>query len=143
MKDHSRYIIVIDTDQFAGNFVRELCGWTTGQYGYGGDHIGSFESMMYAREEDDTTLMLFSNMEHTPDDKGNLYPCRIWESPNGQMNSVALFFESRPTEQQIAIIKRRCGTFNNRSKKIFDTDVENFVGFRLVEAKIVYITENI
>lgn len=29
----SKYILVADTNQYAGNFERELCAYITGQYG--------------------------------------------------------------------------------------------------------------
>ena len=76
------YTFVIDTDQYAGNFERELCAYLTGIVGECG--VGS-EFKDIARKEipEDLQEELDKIIAHVPDDEhGCSRPVIIWQSEN-------------------------------------------------------------
>lgn len=94
----------------------------------------------------------FDNIQHVPDDHGCHRPTSCWMEPkSGQYNAVAIFFETRPTQEQIDFIKERVKTFDHAYKtkgRMAEFNKNNpeikILGFRLekFESKPV-VTENI
>ena len=146
------YIFVVDTDQYSGNFEREMCAAVTGKVGE--CEVGNELAIKYCKENnigDDDEYN-----EHVilmPDDHGSMRPCSIWTTPgwvnngNGKhlrdntsqakglktkypaYNSVAIFMDRKPTPSEIEDMKVRAFAFamaQTNSRKI------NIEGFRLI-----------
>jgi len=129
-----RWIFVIDTNEYAGNFERDLCAYITGQTG-DCDVGKEYSKMFYEKYSDE----LFDGcIISEPDDHGCYRPCSIWMTKDIQKyNSVAIFFASEPTDEQMNIMKQRSIEFPKEDYKWdFDKgylkDVE-VLGFRLIE----------
>jgi hypothetical protein len=101
------YVIIVRTNQYAGNFERELCAHLTGIIGeceVGDDYVDEFITAIF-----ETTIA------QIPDDNCCRRPvslggCIKTEGYNG--NDVVIWFDGKPTDEQIQIIKERSETFN-------------------------------
>lgn len=126
---NTRFVFVIDTDQYAGNFERDMCAYCTG-------HIGDCEvGDDYAKRYFDHETEAFENIEQRNDNDSCRRPCSIYPTPGtGHHNSVAIFFYEKPTAKQVELIKRRAGAFNEARKKLdkFARDEIAITGFRIV-----------
>lgn len=145
------WVFVIDTDQYAGNFEREMCAYCTGMIG----QCGVGEEMMELFKEDfkleankydeDNPFMDYIDIWVMNDD-GCGRPTSIWRSPSGDgCNSVAIFFEQEPTEELIKIMKERAQSFvkdRPDAKEHRTTNPFKILGFRLLK-QVVTITETI
>ena len=138
MFDIPKFIFVIDTTDYAGNFERELCAYVTGQIG---DCGAGHDLREVALEEQPRLDEIFEDtVKQYHDDHGCWRPCQIWPNKKGKYNSVAIFFFERPTEEQIEIIKVRAAKFVKeiKSKYIDMSQIKKILGFRLIESTVVY-----
>ncbi len=122
------YIFVIDTEQYSGNFEREMCAYCTGRYGQ--CEVGREESKIFEDEVGDPYELFDFIIERSDDDNGCMRPVSIWPTPNveeGQVHylSVAIFMEKEPTKEQSDLIK-------NRSIKYAEKHNIHVTGFRLI-----------
>lgn len=79
------YVFIIDTEQYSGNFEREMCAYITGKVGECG--VGGKRKAEYQLEETED----FENVIQEADDRGCYRPCAIWPTPgwfNHGMGSV-------------------------------------------------------
>lgn len=101
------YVFLIKTDSYAGNFERPMCSYATGQYGDCG--VGDKEAVMFEKEcpgnFDFEDLILMVTDEH-----GCYRPASIWEYDNN-CETVAIFFNDRPTDGQLLLIRQRAMKF--------------------------------
>lgn len=76
-----KYIFVIDTDKYAGNFEREMCACLTGQIGQ--CEVGIEESIKFRKEVGEDMYELMDEIvEQRPDaDHGWFRPCGIYPTP--------------------------------------------------------------
>lgn len=133
-----KYIFVIDTDQYAGNFEREMCACCTGQTGECG--VGEEESKKFKAEvgEDKWELMM-ELVEQRPDDHGCHRPTSLWRtpiylSPKRQHHSVAIFFYDMPSEDIIAMMTERAKLFIKGKERIFHRPrTMKILNFRLLK----------
>jgi len=124
---------IVDTDQYAGNFERELVAHMTGQIGE--CEVG--EEMV----DDKIAEKFVHNILGVVDDHGCHRPASIYENSMGEYNSVIAYFTEKPSPEQIAIMKERAATFNEAYVKLNSFYSEypdqwegfNILGFRLVE----------
>jgi len=182
------FIFVIDTEQYAGNFEREMCAYMTGQYGECG--VGDDMARLFEQETDWPENLFDSITEQVPDEHGCCRPAKIWPTPgwfnNGMgghyredqkqdqqaledrnaeyrkqgeqypkikadwesrcndplvkhpcYNSVAIFFNKRPPDQLIELMKIRAKEFALKKPsrmREFMPDI-TITGFRLLEEK--------
>lgn len=143
------WVFIIDTDQYAGNFEREMCAYCTGMIGQ--CEVG--EAMLPFFEKDfeiDPDKFYEDNpfMEYVDiwvmDDHGCGRPASIWNGPSGGCNSVAIFFQQEPTEELIKIMKERSSDFakNRPDQKEYQKSSKpmNILGFRMLK-QVVTTTE--
>jgi len=127
----SGFGLVIKTSEYTGNFEREMCAFLTG-------HVGECEV------GNDLTRVLpnkpdFENLQQVPDEHGCHRPVSLDEI---DPNNLIIFFESKPTQEQIDWIKEhaqeydtirrtkgRMAQFYKDAKKI------EVLGFGLIEYK--------
>ena len=150
MKPSTKYIFVIDTEQYAGNFERDLCAWITGCVGE--CEVGE----EYAKKVPPEVVAKFEDiLEHRPDEHGVCRPCEIWETPgwynDGKGNhfkgegeypaylSVAIFLHKIPAMETLETMRRRANAFNEARKEIeeaWNNSPITITQFRLLEEKI-------
>lgn len=125
------YAFVIDTNSYTGNFERAMTAHLTGVIG----ECGVGEEFVEELPID------FENVMQVSDDGGCYRPTSIWKSKkSNKYESVAIFFEERPTTEQIEFMKERVKTFDHARKNSgrmsqFDKDSPEIkiLGFRLIE----------
>jgi len=124
-----RFIFVIETDKYAGNFERQMCGYLTGKFGECG--VGEEEAREFLEDRglraEDSPFDDF--VESVPDEDGGCRrPCSTWGRDN---KSVAIFFYERPTDELISIMRERAKMFGERENlKIKD--------FKLLKKQTTY-----
>ena len=123
------FVFVIDTNQYAGNFEREMCAHLTGVIGeceVGEEYV-----------DKNITKMFDEDIQQCGDDHGCYRPCEIVSNEDRKSQSVGIFFNKKPTEEQIETMKSRSYTFNKKRKELESynrnsPDIE-ILGFRLLE----------
>lgn len=121
------YVFVVDTDQYSGNFERPMVAFMTGAVGE--CEVGNTEQELF--EENGEFVELADKTSSQPDEDGCYRPAAIWTTPgryndgNGKhydgepkergrfpaYESVAVFFDERPTAEEIEFMKRRAAQF--------------------------------
>jgi hypothetical protein len=125
----ANYSIIIKTNQYAGNFERELCAHLTGI-------VGECEVGHEYVDEEITTI--FEQSIATPaDDNGTRRPVGLGSRNEGATgNDVVIYFDSEPTKEQVQIIKERLLTFTTYHP-VFCLE---FTGLELIEYQRTFIT---
>jgi hypothetical protein len=125
----ANYSIIIKTNQYAGNFERELCAHLTGI-------VGECEVGHEYADEEITTI--FEQSIATPaDDNGTRRPVGLGSRNEGATgNDVVIYFDSEPTKEQVQIIKERLLTFTTYHP-VFCLE---FTGLELIEYQRTFIT---
>lgn len=125
----SNYSIVIKTNQYAGNFERELCAHLTGIVG---------ECEVGKEYVDEEITEIFEQSIDTPaDDNGTRRPVGLGSQNEGATShDVVIYFDSEPTKEQVQVIKERLLTFKPSDW------VKNlkFEGIELIEYQRTFIT---
>jgi len=107
-----QYILVIDTDSYAGNFEREMTAYCTGEVGECG--VGEEEAEIFQEE---TGENFSAKIESRPDEEdGCQRPCEIWKNGAGPYNSVAIFFSRKPSKKDVLFIKSRADKYGELNK---------------------------
>jgi len=123
------FLFLVDTNDYAGNFEREMVAFMTGRVGECGAGEKQAEQAEQALElHPDEQDWLETYVTSGPDDHGCSRPASIWASPDDQMNTVALLLGAAPPANVVAFLKQRAALFTN------DTPGRalEVVGFRLV-----------
>jgi len=141
-----KYIFVIDTRNYSGNFERAMTAYCTGRYGECG--VDDDQSLIFTKEVGSPDEY-FSEVYDTPDEHGCYRPTVIYSTPgwyndgHGGMFkdnqqevdniarfpaylSVAIFFSDQPTAEQMTMIIER-------SKKYAKSNNINITGFRVLK----------
>ena len=118
------YVVIIDTDKYAGNFEREMCAFITGQIGECG--VGDVEQSTALNELDSESIEWFQdNVAQMGDEHGCARPATIHATPGRPAyNSVGIYLYSRLPVNITNVIKKRATEF----AKGKDIEIE---GFRL------------
>lgn len=129
------YQFIIDTDSYAGNFERELCGYCTGHWD--NETHGGVQSAMFKEEVGDPDEY-FENVAYTTIEDAS-YPfiscvTIVNEPTTKQCNSVAIFFDEKPTKKQIELMKQRAERYASEGKDILGRPLEfKVIGYRLIQ----------
>lgn len=138
----TKYKFIVDTNSYAGNFERELCGYITGHWDnetHGGAQAAKFAEETGEINPFDDYIGLITN-EH-----GLQTPVSLEDTPTElgaktRMGSVGIHFDKRPTPELIQLMKDRAYKFE-RKGLIFDRPVKlKVLSFRL-QKRIVEIVE--
>lgn len=139
--DGKTWLFVIDTNEYAGNFERELAAYITGQCG---ETRGEDEAAIGTREIDTESFTWFTEHIITSSDGehgteiGHVYQT----SPNQNNNSVAIEF-SKPIPTGIRVLMiERAQAYKSLPKQYEWDKRPNISGFRLFvqEAKTTEIS---
>ena len=147
-------IFVVHTDSYSGNFERDLCAYITGQIGECG--VGDDMARDFIEDEGDETAELFGEIVNQVQDENGIWrPCEIYPTP-GRLNngmgknfdakegeigypayeSVAIYFNQRPSDEQILLMKARTAkyTVNKYNRESYHANREPLIvkGFELI-----------
>lgn len=103
------YLFVIDTNAYAGNFEREIGGYCTGCVG--DCKVGGKEAGLFVEKYGEELQEVFENIiSRKPDEHGCCRPVDILGYGEDN-NSIVIYFQERPTKEQIALMKERAIEF--------------------------------
>lgn len=116
----STHGVIIDTDTYAGSFARELGAFILGVRAWdgAGDNIALWVHSNNAGKYKVPTQLRDLESDWVMEDNGVERPVGIVETPgtsNHQKNSVVLFFDERPSDEQVKAIEARAQMFFNPS----------------------------
>lgn len=97
------YVFIIDTNQYAGNFERDMCAFCTGQIGDCGVGEEGKDDFLDKVGQDMFELM-DKLVEHNPDEHGTCRPCAIEPTPGFFNNGLG--GEFKDGQEKDALIAR-------------------------------------
>ena len=118
-----KYIFVIDTDSYAGNFEREMTAYVIGEVG----ECGVGEKYASAFDEEVHPVDLEDISEYRIDYRGFRRPTSKYLSADGNYNSVAIFLNGMLDDETIDYMKLRARKYLN----IRGHDIK-ITGFRMI-----------
>jgi len=133
------YVFVIDTSHYAGNFEREMCAFMTGILGASGvgeeEAVRFFEDLGLTSREDQILNNPFADLViQIPRDSECCHsPCSVW---GNEINSVAIFFDERPPDELLAMMRERARQFCEGKRIAIHS-------FRLIRKQSTYTEENV
>lgn len=103
IRPETKWIFVIDTEQYAGNFERPMCAYCTGVVGE--CEVGAEEADLYREEVDHDLFNDGMALEQRPDDSDHpcRRPCAIWPTPRWFNNGRGGHFRDDPAEEADAL----------------------------------------
>jgi hypothetical protein len=104
------YAILIKTDSYAGNFEREMCAHVTGHIGECGVGDEYVDESIAEKFEDYIT--------QESDETGCYRPAALGYDLGGSSDDVVIWFNQKPTQEHIDIIKERLKTYNEVAKEL-------------------------
>jgi hypothetical protein len=116
---HPIYVVVIDTNQYSGNFEREMGMYITGQaLAYIGGGSAWYRELAEKELEPEADGFLpFEDrlMNFVGDDLEHCWPRYVYmvTDVNDEHNSVGLYFRERPPESVLKVVKERAEKFCN------------------------------
>ena len=157
-----KWIFVIDTDSYAGNFERDMCAYITGVTGECGVG-GNFAEIYFDDTGEKKFRSKFEDLLEQRSDGNCRRPCSIWETKGWFNNgfgkffkgkgkypahmSVAIFFVNKPTEEIIDFMKKRANIFAEAKRRFGETWDKKFKlkigGFRLIKETITFEEVNV
>jgi len=139
--NETKYLFIIDTDKYAGNFEREMCAFATGHVG--DCDVGSEQREVFEQEteEQDVDEDILGDLEefiiHEPDEHGCCRPVTITFSPDRkEVNGVGIFFSYRPRREVMEFIVERAKRYASEGHGRFESAKGMTVtGSRLLKIK--------
>lgn len=134
------FIFVIDTDQYAGNFERDMCAWITGRIGE--CEVGREFAELASKELSKETDRWFDMNSIRLCDDGCWRPCSTFRTPGKKGDlSVAIFFDKMPPPNIIEEMKVRAHSFS--PMKSWTPAKINITGFRMIKQRLISEEETI
>lgn len=99
------FVFVVKTNSYAGNFERQMCSYITGEYGE--CEVGDKEAEIF-KAECPNNYRFKDSVISFPDEHGCWRPATMW---GHKCNDVAIFFETKPTETQLTLMRNRARKF--------------------------------
>lgn len=150
MIEYVEYLLIVDTNLYAGNFEREMTAFATGVLGeceVGDSMLEDFFEAAAAfgygvdPDELDAISPFEDLMKQKPDGEGCNRPCSI-SMQHGQHNSVEMYMEQRPSERDLAFITERIRAFPAViANQQFGTKGLKILGIKLISRTIVTTDE--
>ncbi len=96
------HLFVIDTEQYAGNFERQLCAWCTGQVGECG--VGDSEAEDFRAAHPEVAAALQGLVRHFDrDGSGCKRPACLVATPGWLNNGMGFHFKDTPAQRKKAL----------------------------------------
>ena len=129
------FAFVVDTKNYAGNFEREMTAFLTG-------HIGECE-VGDGMPKPQVSDGFFDNVMDVADDNGTYRPTTCFPLSGTQdYHGVAIFFDGKPSDEQVVFMKTRVKEFpevfktTGRMAEFHKNDpLIEITGFRIIEFK--------
>lgn len=117
MGQRAKFAVLVKTNQYAGNFEREMCAHLTG-------HVGECEvGKEYV--EDEIKELFKSIIGNESDDNGCYRPVALGcDIEGGTSDDVVIFFNEKPTQKHLDTIKERIPDFVNGQKDMIIGGIE-------------------
>jgi hypothetical protein len=162
MSDETQYTLCIDTEQYAGNFEREMTAWVCGLANCEG-RVDVLRVAKLAREEIPESVQDWFE-EHTRaggeyNDCCGIVPTPGWfndgsghhfkEGQNTKCwrkhkwpayQSVGIYLDAKPPEEVLAVVRERAASYNEACPHSMSHEHITITGFRLVTEKTTTIT---
>lgn len=108
------YVLIIDTDQYAGNFEREMCGFLTGTYDEDRSH-GCYDANRTKEEFPEFVERFVKKKTTLAHDEYGEVGNTIATTKEAPLiyNSVAIFFEKELTALEMDFIRVRAPKFRD------------------------------
>jgi len=104
---NKRYLFIINTDKYAGNFEREMCAYSTGQIG--DCEVGHRQADDFLDEYGEDVVNEFGDkIMQVADEHGCYRPCEIYNNnieTNNEYHAVCISFNQPPTSHMIHIMR--------------------------------------
>lgn len=135
-RNPTEYQVRVYTDEYAGNFGRELCAWMTGSVGqcnvgHAALHLVQQTGAAIARMELPANPIPTRHVSH----EGNYKPMALGHST---MN-IVIYFEAEPSAEDMSILWERAQSFNKSPTRVGKTPVK----IDKIELEVVTITTEI
>lgn len=134
---HFKYALIVETDQYTGNFERELCAYATGSYGECevGEQLAALANEEFIKlgyDQYDISSYTYNVM----DDRGCSRPVSIWNAAgNLGYTDLAIFLDYPFTPAIFELVKSRIEEFaaksRERAKKKIDWRDETDAEYRV------------
>lgn len=159
MKPEQTYLFVVDTNEYSGNFERELTAYCTGCVGDCGVGDDAAEDFQLLHSDIGEEIAVIISRE--PDDEdGCLRPATIWPTPGWSNNgngkhtrvsspdkvkfpaymSVGIWFTEVPSSPMITLIKERAEKFFG---EYYTRGKVTIAGYRLIKKLTTYTEETV
>ena len=109
------FVFVVDTDQYAGNFERELCAFVTGHIGECG--VGAEEAEEFRKDHLENPFE--KAILHYPDEHGCSRPVSIWSTPGRFNDGMGGHFDLDQQEEANAHYHQACLDQGEHVKKVY------------------------
>ena len=153
MEGKEELVFVIDTNQYAGNFEREMCSYLTGVEDYRGEIYAKLAKKEiagnvkgYWKTAGYPLVYLVQERAYDDGDCPRYTHVQIWLSPDGKYNSVAIHISRELSVEEIKLLADRARKFTTLGKRIESgryipgKDMK-ILGFRIVTIKTSYEEE--
>jgi hypothetical protein len=108
------WVFIVDTNQRAGNFVAALCAYCTGvvddSFKENSDLV-LFRALYLEQHGPEPMPGVYREFRHWKCPSLSALPYGVWLSANGDYNSAAIYFSSRPAEEDLTILRQRVRDF--------------------------------
>lgn len=127
--DGKTWLFVIDTDEYAGNFERELAAYVTGQCG---ETHGEDEAALGTREIDIGSYTWFvENIITSSDGEHGMEIGHVYQTSPNQNNSVAIEFSTPVPSEIRTLMVERAQAYKSLPKQYEWVKRPNISDFRL------------
>jgi hypothetical protein len=110
------FVLVIETNKYAGNFEREMCAFVTVQIGECG--VGDKIASKVENELPDFYERMDEIIGSQYDDNGCSRPTSGAINKNGEYNNVEIYFNEMPNDSDMIIIRKRINEFRIKTLEI-------------------------
>ena len=137
----NKWTFIIDTDDYSGNFHREMSGYIVGHID---DGHGSKESATFMAECDEemqdriSEILDFRSLEH--DNCGYIAHNDICLTSSDKYQGVAIFLIERPSDDLLDFMMDRAKKFSARPKEKWSHH-PGILGFRLIREETIFHEE--
>lgn len=138
--DLPRFVFIIDTNDYAGNFARQMTAYLTGEIGE--CEVGDGMAKLFEEEVGKGEYGFYESVTQQPDEHGCFRPTSPMMTPGtDEHNSVGIFFNEKPSGEAIELMIKRAKKFARKRpdsmEGLFDDKPFKIRSFRLVRYRIV------
>lgn len=110
----SEFYFIVDTNQYAGSFERQMCAYMTGHVGECG--VGEKEARIYLKQ-----YKLVKGVMEKPDDHGCYRPVRICSTPNIWNNGYGFHYKEGEEALALEAYKNSKKEWNEQQIKLVES----------------------